>query len=286
MNKEQQADHLEDVEIVYLMEAFDMEAVNRDGHWDSAADLGLLAQSIEDRFGTSCSEAALHRWKGKWQDRVSAAGRAEATVHWLSPSVLRDEGIQMDLYGQLREIEREMRIAAPPEIFVGVTIRRLRWWQMMLLTQDFPANWVDVVYLGERFLTRQLVSQYANVPLDYGDLRPHLSYAPWRGGRHEEAYLHAINSGFVPPLRLSESKQKSHHAQWKTMSVTPQSLLMEFGKEWLGDRPWRLLSQAHSDLVKEGNNRVTWSFSSRRPNDSGVVWDWELPVFYGGIWLG
>ena len=270
-------ENLGDLEIVYVMEAFDREASVMDGQWDTTLDLTLLAKNIQDRFGKFYSEPILETWKNKWQARVRTAGRAEANAHWLSPGILKEEGIEMELYGQLREVERELRITFPPEMFVGVTIRRLRWWQMMLLTQDFPCNWLDVVYIAERFLTRQLVAQYTGTRLDYDDLRAHLSYAPWRGGKYEDAYLAAVDSGSILPLRLPVSNQSVWKASWDTTSIAPISLLMEFGSQWLGSKPWRLLSQAFSDMAESGSSRVSWSFG-RGEESPRLNWGWNLPM--------
>lgn len=280
---------LEDEHIVYLMEAFDRRATQDAGQWHTTADLDGLARDLEARFGVRCDAPALETWRGRWEARVAVGGRAEATVHWLSPGVLKEEGIEMQLYGRLREVERELRIAFPPQVFVGVTIRRLRWWQMMLLTEDFSPNWVDVVYMAERFLARQLAAQYTDAPLYYDDLRAQLSYAPWRGGSHEEAYLHAIDAGEIPALDLRHSSQQAGEAQWDTLAVNPASLFAEFGAEWLGDRPWRLLSQAFADMAERGDDRVTWRFSPDADASRSIVWDWKLPsdlwpVARSGAW--
>lgn len=268
---------LGDLEIVFIMEAFEKEASNKAGQWESSIDPSLLAEQLHSRFGTLYPASLLEVWRSKWQARVALAGRADANVHWLSPGILKEEGIEMELYGQLREIERDLRITFPPEMFVGVTIRRLRWWQMMLLTKDFPCNWLDVVYIAERFLTRQLVAQYTGTRLDYDDLRAHLSYAPWRGDKHESAYLAAIDSGSILPLRLPTSNQSVWDANWDTTSIAPASLLMEFGSQWLGSKPWRLLSQGFSDMAGSGFKRVSWSFG-RGKGRSRLNWEWVLPI--------
>jgi hypothetical protein len=270
-------ENLAELELVYVMEAFDRGSSKKDGQWDTSIDLTLLAKNLGDRFGKVYSESVLENWKSKWQTRVRIAGRAESTVHWLSPGILKEEGIEMELYGQLREVERELRIAFPSEIFVGVTIRRLRWWQMMLLARDFPGNWLDVIYIAERFLTRQLVAQYTETALDYDDLRAHLSYAPWRGGKYENAYLGAIDSGSIVPLRLPISNQSAWSAAWDTTTVAPTSLLMEFGSQWLGAKPWQLLSQAFSKNAAAGNGQVSWSFG-RGEGRPQLNLDWEPPV--------
>ena len=271
------ATRLEDEEAVYLIEALDRSAVQEAGEWRTTADLSQAARDLKARFGNRHTVAALRAWRERWEARVTAAGRADATVHWLSPGVLKEEGIEMHLYGRLREIERELRVAFPPQLFVGVTIRRLRWWQMMLLAEDFAPAWVDVVYMAERFLARQLTAQYTDAPLYYDDLRAHLSYAPWRGGSYEEAYLRAIDAGEIPALDLRRSPQMARDARWGTLAVNPASLLVEFGAEWLGERPWRLLSQAFADMAKRGEGRVTWRFEPGGDAAHGITWDWTLP---------
>jgi len=267
----------EDEEVVYLMEAFDRAAAPDGGGWRTTADLNALAQDLAGRFGTRHDPAMLSAWRDRWVARVAVGGRAEATVHWLSPGVLKEEGIEMHLYGSLREVERELRVAYLPQLFVGVTIRRLRWWQMMLLTEDFPASWVDVVYMAERFLARQLTAQHAGTPLYYDDLRAQLSYAPWRGGAYENAYLKAIKEGQIPALRLRQSPQKAQRAEWSTFAVNPASLLVEFGAEWLGERPWRLLSQAFAEAAQRGDDRLRWRFAPGGDEERAITLDWTLP---------
>ncbi len=268
---------LEDEEVVYLIEAFDRAAALEDGQWRTTADLDALARDLAARFGSNLDADGLGAWRDRWAARVTTAGRAEATVHWLSPGVLKEEGIEMHLYGRLREVERELRVAFPAQLFVGVTIRRLRWWQMMLLTEDFAPTWIDVVYMAERFLARQLSAQHTDTPLYYDDLRAQLSYAPWRGGAYEDAYLRAIDEGEIPALRLKQSPQKARHAEWGTLAVNPASLLVEFGAEWLGDKPWRLLSQAFAETAQHGDDRVTWRFSPGGDEARAITFDWTLP---------
>ena len=270
-------DNLIDDQIVYAVEAFDRSAELIKDHWVAKCDFEELSINIQARFGLPCSVTDVYDLGKMWQKRIELAGRADALVHWLSPGILKEEGIEMHLYGPLREVERQLRISFPPELFSGVTIRRLRWWQMMILTQDFPPNWVDIVYFGERFLSRQISAQYKGTRLNYDDLRAHLSYAPWRGGSNEESYLEAINKGNVEPLDLRKSVFNADKASWKTMIINPASIFTEFGAEWLGECPWQLLSSALKDISVGEYRHTNWQFSDSTNPERKISLKWQLP---------
>jgi len=271
-------ENLTDDQIVYAVEAFDRSAELIGNSWKARCDLSELSINMQARFGLVCAVPDLLDLSGMWEKRVETAGRADSLVHWLSPGILKDEGIEMQLYGSLREVERQLRISFPPELFAGVTIRRLRWWQMMLLTRDFPSNWIDIVYFAERFLARQLSSQYTGTRLNYDDLRAHLSYAPWRGGANEEAYFKAIDSGFVEPLNLHKSVFSAKSVSWKTMLINPASIFTEFGKEWLGDTPWQLLSTAFQNISLSEYEYADWQFTSSNNSNNKIAIKWKLPL--------
>ena len=84
------------------------------------------------------------------------------------------------------------------------TVRQARWWwRVHLAAPDLDP--VDVWYLAQRFVSRELACDALGEPEGFADLEAQLSYKPWDGwpkdSENLEIYRHAVEIGRIPQLR-------------------------------------------------------------------------------------
>ena len=81
-----------------------------------------------------------------------------------------------------------------------ITVRQVRWWWRVHLAVP-DAEPLDVFYLAQRFVLREILHEILGAPLEMDDLEAHLAYKPWAGEWNRYYYHRDIEEGRIRPLR-------------------------------------------------------------------------------------
>ena len=79
----------------------------------------------------------------------------------------------------------------------SLTNRMARWlWRIHLAAPELDVY--DASHEASRYASREMVSQYHDRPFVTGDLDARIAYKPWRSEEAMQAYLNAIERGYIP----------------------------------------------------------------------------------------
>lgn len=152
--------------------------------------------------------------------------------HYLSPR--KAGGLPANVQS-LEELTREDKRSK-----LLLTARQARWcWWIHLAVPDVEDK-VDVWYLAQRFVNREIATVFLNTPLYFADLEAHLSCKPWSSQEKKQTYIEAVEEGDIPALqRGSQLFGVPDVGQHRIFAHFADDLLMQ---------PYLLRSQQHATI--------------------------------------
>lgn len=156
----------------------------------------ILQQLYEEYRDDTVSARTIATWIKGYKDLREEVTKLDAPFEWHR---LEEYGLPweasaylLDMWAHVHqhfdmEWQEFDQVPPPPP-----TVRQVRWWWRVHQAVPEIENKMDIYWLAESFVGREMYHDIINVPLEMADLEAYLSYKPWSSEERLSAYRRAV----------------------------------------------------------------------------------------------
>ena len=208
-----------------------------------------ILKTLETEFDSPVSERTVKNWIHEF--KVLSDEKAEDLDSPFEWHRVEEYGLPWKSGAFLLEVWKQLTRSRQEPSTQMPTVRQARWWWRVHLAVPEVIDPMDVFYLAERFVFRELLIDVLGQPNNMRDLEAHLAYKPWVDERNRLEYHTDIKfKGFIPPLqKTSELLEHLNTGSESELRKEVEKATLH-GKDFIG--PDLLYSQWLKNKIQEG----------------------------------